>query len=445
MVAQSDSDQSAHYLSSMIIMGVLYFIFGFVTWMNSSLILFVKTGYSLDNVGALLVPSAFYLSYFVFALPGAMALRRTGMKKGMSVGLLIMATGAALFAAFMANYSYIGSLVALFVFGAGLAILQTAVNPYVSILGPIESGARRVAMMGICNKAAGFAAPFVLGGTLLAGVAAKANQIDTATTEAIRTTLQQAFVGRAVVPFLVIAGVCVVVAIWVVLSSLPEIKPESNLSNEGQRSIFSYPHLWLGVLALFIYVGAEVMVGDVIVIYGQSMFEQAGMSIGAATDAAKHLTAWTMVAMVVGYFVGVALTPRFISQQVYLALSAVLGVLLTAAVYLTTGHTSIVLLAALGFANAMMWPAIFPLAIKGLGKATAFGSALLIMGIAGGSIIPMAYAGLEKVINFQAAFLLIMVPAYLFILYYGLHGHAVGGAKRKTNDASPAAAEASTL
>jgi len=211
-----------------------------------------------------------------------------------------------------------------------------------------------------------------------------------------------------------------------VFSSLPDIKPESNrqaTQGAGQRrSIFSFPHLWLGVVCLFVYVGMEVMVGDGIVIYGQAS--------GLSLDTAKHLTSWVMVGMLLGYLAGVGLTPRFISQQRYLAISAILGVLFAFGAWQTHGTLSVGFVAALGFANAMMWPAIFPLAIKGLGDRTEFGSALLIMGIAGGALIPQLFVHLEEIINFQLAFLVVMVPGYFYILFYGLSGYKAGQAGR---------------
>src|SRR6185437_8605830 len=165
-----------------------------------------------------------------------------------------------------------------------------------------------------------------------------------------------------------------------------------------------------------------VMVGDGIVIYGQAS--------GLPLDMAKHLTSWVMVGMLIGYLAGVGLTPRFISQQRYLAISAVLGVLFAFGAWQTHGTLSVGFVAALGFANAMMWPAIFPLAIKGLGDRTELGSALLIMGIAGGALIPQLFVHLEEIINFQLAFLVVMVPGYLYILFYGLLGHKAGQAGR---------------
>lgn len=423
-----ESRKTSYWLP-MFIIGVLFFIFGFVTWLNSSLILFVKIGFDLDNVSAFLIPLAFYLSYFFLALPSAVVLKRTGMKKGMALGLFVMAVGSVLFAQFMAMYWYSGALIGVFVIGAGLALLQTAANPYVSILGPIESGAKRVAIMGICNKFAGGVAPYVFGALLLSGVGAYADKITTAVSPQARAALQHAFVDRAFAPYVVMAVVLAILGVWVIFSSLPEIKPQSvrhdaNIS-APKTGIFSFPHLWLGVVCLFIYVGMEVMAGDGIIVYGQS----AGLALGVV----KHLTTFTMIGMLIGYLVGVALTPRFISQERYLAISAVLGVVFAVASWITHGPVAVAFVAALGFANAMMWPAIFPLAIKGLGKLTEFGSALLIMGIAGGALIPQLFVNLERTMDFQLAFLIVMVPGYIYILYYGLLGYRTG-LQRQTFD-----------
>ncbi|MDO1529227.1 sugar MFS transporter [Fulvimonas sp. R45] len=409
-------------LLPMIIIGVLFFIFGFVTWLNGPLTIFVKLAFHLDDVSAFLIPVAFYVSYFVLALPAAAVLKRTGMKKGMALGLFVMAIGAVLFGQFIAMRQYHGALVGLFVIGAGLSLLQTASNPYVSILGPIDSAAQRIAFMGICNKFAGFLAPFVFGALVLHGIDALDQQVKAAPTAAAAQELLNSFAARVYWPYMVMAALLVLLAIWVLRSSLPEIKPAGANSEEeiGHRGggIFSFPHLWLGVLCLFLYVGAEVMAGDAIGIYGQSL--------GLPLEATKNFTSFTMFAMLAGYLAGLALIPRFISQQRYLAVSAVLGVVFAVCAYATSGYVSVSFVAALGFANAMMWPAIFPLAIKGLGRHTEAGSALLIMGIVGGALIPQAFVHLKEHIDFQLAFLLVMVPCYLYILYYGMHGHAVG-------------------
>ncbi|MBN8947021.1 MAG: sugar MFS transporter [Rhodanobacter sp.] len=409
-------------LGPMLIIGLLFFIFGFVTWLNGPLITFVKLAFQVEDAYAFLVPFAFYISYLVFSLPAAMILRRTGMKKGMALGLFVMAVGAVLFGQFVSLRVFAGALTGLFVIGAGLSLLQTASNPYISILGPIDSAAQRIAFMGICNKVAGVLAPFVFGALVLSGIGSFGEQVAAAPTAEARDALLNAFAGKVHTPYLVMAGLLVVLAIWIARSSLPEITPEGANSERAightHGSIFSFPHLWLGVLCLFLYVGVEVMAGDAIGTYG------AGFHL--PLDRTKIFTAFTLSGMLAGYLVGLVLIPRYISQQRYLAVSAVLGVLFSIGAYLTHGYVSVGFVAALGFANAMMWPAIFPLAIRGLGELTERGSALLIMAIAGGAVVPQLFVHLKQHIDFQLAFSALMVPCYLYILYYGLAGHRVG-------------------
>jgi MFS transporter, FHS family, L-fucose permease len=408
----------------MLIIGVLFFIFGFVTWLNGPLITFSKLAFQVPDTYAFLVPSAFYLSYFFLALPSSAVLKRTGMKRGMALGLFVMAIGAAIFSQFAPMRIYAGVLTGLFVIGAGLALLQTAANPYVSILGPIESAAQRIAVMGICNKGAGAIAPWVIGYLVLRGIDKIDQQVKAAATPAARDAILNGFAAHVRWPYLAMSVILILLAVWVIRSSLPEIKATgaNRETADAHGSIWRIPHFWLGVFCLFVYVGVEVMAGDAIGTYGQGF----GLPLGETA----HFTFLTMLAMLIGYALGFAVTPRFVSQERYMAGSAILGVLLTIAAYLTGGFTSVLCVATLGFANAMMWPAIFPLAIRGLGRHTEIGSGILIMAIAGGAIIPQLFVHLKLHVNFQLAFMSLMVPCYLYILYYALHGYRVGWADR---------------
>ncbi|MGE5168419.1 MAG: sugar MFS transporter [Deltaproteobacteria bacterium] len=402
---------------AVITIGVLFFIFGFVTWLNGPLITYVKLAFDLDDVNAFLVPMAFYLSYFFLALPASWILARTGMKRGMALGLFVMAVGAAMFGQFATMRIYPGALTGLFVIGAGLALLQTAANPYISILGPIESAAQRIAFMGICNKAAGILAPILLGVFVLKDIGGFADKV-AAASGADKQALLGEFAAKVHMPYLFMAALLALLAVWILRSVLPEIDPHTanaDGGNAGGRSVFAYPHLWLGVLCLFVYVGVEVMAGDAIGTYGQGFH--------LPLDETKFFTAFTLAAMLVGYIGGLILIPRFVSQQAYLAFSAALALVFCVAAYLTRDYVSVGFVAALGFANAMMWPAIFPLAIRGLGRFTELGSAFLIMGIAGGAIIPQLFAHLKTPENFQLVFCAIMLPCYAYILYYALRGH----------------------
>jgi glucose/galactose transporter len=404
------------YRTPMLIIGLLFFIFGFVTWLNGPLIQFVELAFDLNTVNAFLVLMVFYLSYFFLALPASWILRRTGMKKGMALGLFVMAAGAVVFGEFVVRRWYPGALTGLFVIGAGLSLLQTAANPYISILGPIEGAAQRIAFMGICNKLAGILAPLVIGALVMHGLGDLKAQVQAAD-PATRETLLNAFAARIHVPYLAMAGILAALGFWITKSPLPEVRAEDvNRSSGSQsRSIFAYPHLWLGVICLFVYVGVEVMAGDAIGTYGRGF--------GLPADQTKFFTSFTLTAMLVGYVVGLLTIPRFISQARYLMFSAALGIALSFGAYFTHGYASVAFVASLGFANAMMWPAIFPLAIAGLGRLTETGSALLIMGIAGGAVIPQTFAYLREQHDFQLVFVAIMVPCYAYILFYALRGH----------------------
>lgn len=347
----------------------------------------------------------------------AWVLGKTGMKRGMMYGLFTMAVGALLFIPAAQGRSYGLFLAGLFIIGTGLSLLQTASNPYITVVGPIESAAARISVMGICNKMAGVLAPFVLGFLLLADADTLQADINALEGPLLAARLDE-LAQRVIVPYGVMAAFLVALGLTINFSPLPELDPEVDapgVPTDG-RSIFSFPNLMLGVFALFLYVGVEVMAGDTIGIYGQSL--------GLPLSVAKHFTSYTSIGMVVGYAIGIIAIPRFISQSKALAASAVLGVVLTIAATLLPAHASILCIALLGLANALVWPAIWPLAISGLGRHTKTGSALLVMAIAGGAILPPIYGKLaeEPGIGHQHAYWM-MVPCYLYILWYGVAGH----------------------
>ncbi len=414
-------NRTADTLGPIVIIGALFFIMGWFTWINGSLISFVQLAFDLSVAGAFLVTFVSYLSYFFWALPASWILDRSGMKRGMALALWVMALGAFMFGQFCTERWYPGALAGLFVVFAGLAILQTAVNPYISILGPIDSAAQRIAVMGICNKTAGILAPFLIGALVLHGMGDIADKV--ATADATNKTLILAsFAASIYAPYLLMAAVLALAGVGILFSPLPDVRAEREAGSSKQphleKSLFQFPHVWFGALAIFLYVGAEVMAGDAIGTYGR------GFDI--PLDITKYFTSGTLFAMLIGYMAGFIAIPRFVSQQRYLAFSSLLGIVLVLLAYLTHGYMSVGCVAALGFANAMMWPAIFPLAIHGLGRLIERGSALLIMGIAGGAIIPQAFALLRQTHDFQAVFASLMIPCYAYIAYFALRGHRAG-------------------
>lgn len=412
--------------SAIIIIGILFFVFGFVTWLNGPLITYVKLAFGLDTDSkAFFVTTAFYMAYFFLALPSSWILEKTGMKKGMALGLFVMAIGTFAFGHFATHRDYTMSLVGLFIIGSGLSLLQTASNPYISIIGPIESAAQRISIVGICNKVAGILSPIIIGSIVLKGIDKLEVQVLTAPNQISREIILNNFAAKVYTPYLIMALLLVVLALWISKSSLPEIKSSTvnqlQASAEGKKtktSIFQFAHLWLGAVCIFVYIGVEVMAGDAIGTYGK------GFNI--STDETKYFTSYTLAAMLVGYIIGLITIPKYLSQQAALKISALLGIVFTIAAYLTHGYLSVAFVAALGLANALMWPAIFPLSINGLGKFTEKGSAILIMGIAGGAIIPKIFASLKEIYHFQVVFLAIMIPCYIYILYFSIKGYKAG-------------------
>ncbi|MFM9911895.1 MAG: glucose/galactose MFS transporter, partial [Chitinophagaceae bacterium] len=349
--------------SAIIILAILFFVFGFVTWINGPLITYVKLAFGLDTDSkAFLVTTAFYMAYFFLALPSSWILEKTGMKKGMAIGLLVMAIGTFTFGQFATHRDYSMSLVGLFIIGSGLSLLQTASNPYISIIGPIESAAQRISIMGICNKAAGIISPLIISSIVLKGIDKLEDQVKAAPDQLTKDTILNNFAAKIYTPYLVMAIILLVLALWILKSSLPEVKasdtnkqPIGLPGSKEKTSIFQFPHLWLGAICIFAYVGAEVMAGDAIGTYGK------GFSI--PTDETKYYTSFTLGAMLVGYIIGLFTIPKYISQQGALKISAILGILFTVAALLTQGYVSVLFVALLGLANALLWPAIFPLSI----------------------------------------------------------------------------------
>ncbi|MBL7794917.1 MAG: sugar MFS transporter [Saprospiraceae bacterium] len=414
---QNTNSRPSGYLYQITIIGLLFFIFGFVTWLNGTLIPFLKLACDLQyDWQALLVTFAFYISYFFLALPSSAILQRTGFKNGMALGLLVMAVGCLVFVPAASMRAFPLFLTGLFVQGMGLSLLQTASNPYISIIGPIESGAQRISIMGICNKVAGILSPLILSSIVLKNAGAIEEQVAAATDAVQKSALLDELAGRVVLPYIVMSLVLAVLAFLIRRSALPEVNPADDPAGDtdtaGRTSIWQFPNLLLGALAIFFYVGAEVMAGDGIVVYSRSL--------GFELDERKFFTSFTLGAMLVGYVLSIVLIPKYISQQKFLRYSAMLGLALTVATYFLSGSAAVFSIAMLGLANAVMWPAIFPLAINGLGRFTQTGSALLIMGIAGGALLPQLYGLLSEMegLGFRAAFQITMLPCYAYISYY---------------------------
>jgi len=437
----STSTKSNSTLVPIIIIAGLFFIFGFVTWINGALIPFMKTINELTSAQSYLVASASYISFVVMALPASYILSKIGYRKGMSLGLIVMAIGALVFIPAAEARTYWVFLTGIFIQGMGMTILQTAANPYITILGPIESGAKRIAIMGIANKVAGALGSLIFGAILLSGIDEIKEKLGTVSIEE-KSQLLDTMADSVVTPYLAMAAVLFVLGILIRKAPLPhvEAEPVEEVKDGAttKTSIFHFPHLWLGVLTLFVYVGAEVIAGDTIIAYG--------ISLGFPAAKAKFFTSYTLMAMVATYALGVILIPKYIRQGTALKISALLGIIFSTCILFTTGFTSILFVAALGIANALVWPAVWPLTLEGLGKFTKTASALLIMAISGGAIIPPLYGRMvdsnkmeliangvseaEAMSTASTGSYWILLPCYAIILYFALAGHKLGKKKK---------------
>ena len=422
MLAQA-IDGKKNYAFAISIIGGLFFIFGFVTWLNSVLIPFFKQVCHLSNFQAYFVTFAFYISYTVMAIPASAILKRIGFAKGMAVGLLTMAAGSLIFIPAAQTRSFPLFLIGLFTQGAGLTLLQTASNPYITILGPIESAAKRISIMGICNKVAGMIGIFVLNNLLFSDTQTLSKKIESLSGTELAAELD-ILASRLIVPYIVMAVVLIGLAIMLQKAHLPEVNPEHDVTRpdeeanlKGRTTALEFPYLVLGVLCIFVYVGVEVMAIDTLSLYGQYQ--------GFDLNTAGKFAIYSLIALTSGYLLGILLIPKYISQRIALIICAVLGFVFTLFALVTGGSVSIGFVILLSFANALMWPSIWPLAINKLGKFTKTGSALLIMGIAGGALLPLLYGELADSSNRQVAYW-IMLPCYSYILFYAARGYRIG-------------------
>lgn len=413
---------------SILIIGFLFFIFGFVSWINAILIPYFKIACELTNFQSYLVAFAFYISYFVMSVPSSFLLKRLGFKKGMMIGFWIMAVGAFIFvpAAFTRTYEIF--LLGLFTLGSGLAVLQTAANPYITVLGPKERAAQRISIMGICNKTAGILAPILFAAVILReSDSTLFNQL-ASMGETERDAALDELIRRVIIPYSCVGAVLFGLGLFVRYSPLPEIDTEReseeiSTANTGKKSIFDFPHLILGAFAIFIHVGTQVIAIDTIIGYANSM--------GIGLMEAKVFPSYALFATICGYILGIICIPRFISQANALRLCTTLGAIFTLLIVFASGKVSFLgheadisiwFIVLLGFANSLVWAGIWPLALDGLGKFTKLGASIMIMGLSGNAILPLVYGYFADVYDVRTAYW-VLFPCYLYLVFYAISGH----------------------
>lgn len=406
--------QKNKYAGKIIFIGGFFFIFGFVTWLNGTLIPYLRIACELEEWESYLVTFAFYIAYTVMAIPCSKILNHTGMVKGMRLGLLIMATGCLIFVPAALTRTYQFFLIGLFTVGTGLAILQTAVNPYITLLGPSQSAAQRISIMGVCTKFAGILAPLILGAIILGNSDELISQLKVLSF-ADRSLRLDALARAVILPYCIVAGVLILVSYLIKFAHLPEIKPRhevdvTKISDAKSLSVWRNPHLILGFFAIFTSVGTEVVSGDTIGNYG--------LYHGLRLDVAKNLTSISLASGIAGYLFCALTIPRIITQERAYIYSNILGVIIVLLAIFSNGIYSIAFIALLNLANAILWPAVWPQALRGIkGDMINTASAILIMGIAGGAIMPLLYGWVARGSNNQVAYW-VLIPCYIFNMFY---------------------------
>lgn len=412
-------------LLPMILAGSMFFILGCITWLNGAITPFLQQMLELSPLQASFIISSFYIAVTIAGIPSAMLIKRVGYKNGMAIGSTVMAASALMYIPAAKMQMIEIFLFAQLMIGVGQTILQTAVNPYVVKMGSEQSAAVRVCIMGLLNKFAGVIVPIIFAAVVVSGVVADGGELSQQQKDAMANSL--------ILPYIAIASLIFVFALFAKFSPLPDLVFEDDASNgKGEiKETLSHPHLVLGVIGIALYVAVEVIAADTIGSYA--------LAIGVADY--SMMTSYTMACMLIGYAIGIALIPRFMSQQNALTMSGVAGIVTVIAVVMGSNESFVisnillvpfggpqlpdplVCIALLGFANAMVWPAIWPLALQGLGRLTGTASGLLIMGIAGGALGPLLIGlGNMAGLGTQGAYSL-MIPSYLFIIFYALKGH----------------------
>jgi glucose/galactose transporter len=415
---------------SIAIIGVLFFVFGFVSWINAILIPYFKIAFTLSNFDSYLVAFAFYISYLVMSVPASYLLKAVGFKKGMMFGFFIMAVGAYIFIPAAMGRTYEIFLLGLFTLGTGLAVLQTAANPYVTILGPKDKAVQRISVMGIFNKGAGILAPIIFAAVVLrVGDTELFNQLETMG-ELEKNTVLDELIRRVITPYAVVGTVLVSLGILVRFSPLPEIDTEHESAelaeaNFSKTSILQFPHLILGAFAIFLHVGTQVIAIDTVIGYANSF--------GIGLMEAKVFPSFTLGFTIIGYLIGISLIPKMISQVNILRICTLLGTTFTLLILFTSGEVtlfgittdvSIWFVVLLGLANSLVWAGIWPLALDGLGRFTKLGASIMIMGLCGNAIMPLIYGYLADLYDVRAAYW-VLFPCYLYLVYYAAYGHKV--------------------
>ena len=431
MSENNHTTEKQNVIIGIAIIGVVFFIIGFVSWVNSILIPYFRIACELTNYQSYFVTFAFYIAYLVMSVPVAYLLKKTGYKKGMMYGFFCLAAGALLFIPAALNRTYWIFLIGLFTMGTGLSVLQAAANPYITIIGPIETAARRISIMGVCNKFAGIVSPIIFAAVVLGKSQDILESVESGLLSGIaKEAALNELIRGVILPYSILSLLLLFIGLFIYKSKLPDINPEEEneevaTANCNKTSVFQFPYLILGVLALFLHVGTQVVAIDTIISYAGSM--------GVGLLDAKFFPSYTLGATILGYLLGIVLIPRYISQKNALIVCTVLGLILPFGVIFAHTHISLLghnaglsiwFLASLGLPNSLIYAGIWPHAIRNLGRFTKIGSSMLVMALCGNAILPLVYGKLADITSLQTGYW-VLIPCYIYLIWYAVFGYRI--------------------
>ncbi len=413
--------QTQDYSAALSILTTLFFMWGFITCLNDILIPHLKTVFSLNYTQAMLIQFTFFTAYFVVSLPSGIIVEKIGYKRGIVIGLVTAGVGCLMFYPAAGTRSYPIFLSALFVLASGITLLQVSANPYVAILGKPETASSRLTLTQAFNSLGTTVAP-LFGSLLILSVAAKSAEDLAALSPSDLTAYQLAEAASVQVPYLGLAAALFLIAAVFAFLKLPVVEASSSAGADAaggvdsQPNAWQFPHLVLGAIAIFVYVGGEVAIGSFLV----NFLGQPAIGGLSAAEAGRYLSFYWGGAMV-GRFVGAAVM-RVIPPGKVLAFNAGVAVVLVLTAMIATGHVAMWAILAVGLFNSIMFPTIFTLAVDGLGRHTGQGSGILCMAIVGGAIVPVIQGAFADTIGIQHAFF-VPILCYAYIAFYGLKGH----------------------
>ena len=397
--------QKTNFLFPLAIIGLFFFSIGFALGINSYLMPVLEKSMHISGAASSLLLAATFVPFLLFGIPATHCIKAIGYKRTMALSFVIFAVAFGLFILAAKQNSLTWFLIASFVSGAANAVLQASVNPYVTILGPMDSAARRISCMGISNKLAWPVTTLFISLVIGKGIG-----------EVELTDLY--------LPFTIIIGIFLLLGLIALMAPLPDVKAEgeeesgediaNNSYADQKTSILQFPHLLLGCLALFLYVGVETISLATATGYAQSL--------GLEGDNYGFIPS---VGMIVGYICGVIFIPRYLSQAAAMRICAIVALVGSVAVAVVSNPViSVYCIFLMALGCSLMWPALWPLAMADLGKFTKSGASLLTMAIAGGAVMPWLRGLLQDATSYQTSYW-VSVPCFLFILYYGLAGYKI--------------------